>query len=271
MEYHTFPPHPDIEALVNCYWSLEIPARPQPERQRILADGTLEMVFILGDDIKRYTSEEEFILQPRAMVLGHTLEPFYVEPTGRVQSFAVRFYPYGFINLIPATLGELANKETPLAYLIGKETAEALETQIIAAADTQERIAIIERFLMDKLQSADTVDQIVSSTVTSLLQTQGATAIAEILKENGISRRQLERKFAANIGLSPKQMAKLIRLQAALKLVLNEDDTKLTQIAYDSAYYDQAHFIKDFKEFTGLNPKAFLGHASMELSSVFYK
>jgi transcriptional regulator GlxA family with amidase domain len=84
-------------------------------------------------------------------------------------------------------------------------------------------------------------------------------------------RRQLERKFKKHIGVSPKQLGKVIRLQTALKMLLNEETESLTHIAYESEYYDQAHFIKDFKEFTGTNPKDFLGNENMSLSALFYK
>lgn len=81
MNYQTFQPHSDLESLVKCYWTLEVPAETDAQRQRIIPDGCIEMAFILGDDIKRYTSEVEFIFQPRALVLGQTIEPFYIEPT----------------------------------------------------------------------------------------------------------------------------------------------------------------------------------------------
>src|SRR5688500_18863396 len=96
MKYQTFQPHSDLASLVKCYWTLEVPAEKGAERQRIIPDGCIEMFFILGDDIKRYTTEEEFIIQPREMVIGQITEPFFIEPTGYVNSFAVRFYPYGF-------------------------------------------------------------------------------------------------------------------------------------------------------------------------------
>lgn len=70
--------------------------------------------------------------------------------------------------------------------------------------------------------------------------------------------------------MSPKQLGKVIRLQAALKMLLTGQAESLTQIAYESEYYDQAHFIKDFKDFTGTTPKEFLGDDTMVLSSVFY-
>jgi len=270
MNYQTFQPHPDLESLISCYWTLEVPKTDATQRQRIIPDGTIEMAFILGDDIKRYTSEDSFILQPRAMVLGHTIDPFYIEPTGYVDTFAIRFYPYGFANFVTVPIKALANTETPLAQLFDEKTAKKLEQDIILAADTNQRIKIIESFLLSKLNEQTMVDNIVKTTLDTLFATKGSTPISKILKEDLSKRRQLERMFVKQVGVSPKQLGKLIRLQSALKAMLSEEES-LTHIAYQNDYYDQSHFIKDFKEFTGVSPKEFLGNENMALSSMFYK
>ncbi|MFD2671502.1 AraC family transcriptional regulator [Marinicrinis sediminis] len=271
MNYQTFKPHPYLESFVHCYWTLEVPAEDDAQKQRIIPDGCIEMAFILGDDIKRYTSEEEFTLQPRAMIIGQTIEPFYIQPTGYVNTFAIRFYPYGFASFISESLQNFVNKEIPLHLVFGEAIANELEQKMIKANDTKERIAFIEKFLFDKLSDKITVNKIVNNTIDTLLSTQGDAKINNILKQNLCSRRQLERKFSEQIGISPKQLAKVIRLQAALKILLNEETDSLTNIAYKSKYYDQSHFVKDFKKFTGMSPKEFLGNKNMALSSLLYK
>ncbi|MYZ59119.1 AraC family transcriptional regulator [Elizabethkingia anophelis] len=270
MNYQIYQPHIDLEALVKCYWTLEIPAGYSSERQRIVPDGCVEMAFILGDDIKRYTSEYEFILQPRAMILGQTIEPFYIEPTGYVNTFAVRFYPYGFANFITTSIKDLANKETPVECLFEKSQAKELEQKMVQANDTKDKIAIIETFLLHQLNQKSTIDKIVKSTIDAMLCSKGTATIKTILQNNISQRRQMERKFLNQVGISPKQLGKVIRLQTALKIMLNNPDETLTKIAYESEYYDQAHFIKDFKEFTGVIPKHFIENDSMTLSSLFY-
>jgi AraC-like DNA-binding protein len=270
MNYQTYPPHPDLASLVKCYWTLEIPATHSASKQRIIPDGCIEMAFLLGDDIKRYVSEVEFILQPRAMVLGQTLSPFYIEPTGYVHSFAVRFYPFGFANFVTTPINELANRETPLDLLFGATPVKELTDKITQAENTLERISVIETFLLSRLENRGTVDHIVKRTVDALFASQGNTAIHRLLGDNPSTRKQLERKFARQIGISPKQLGKIIRLQTALYMLLDRQAQSLTHIAYDSHYYDQSHFIKDFREFTGISPKRFLKDEQMLLSSIFY-
>lgn len=270
MNYQTFQPSSDLSSLIKCYWTLEVPAEFNSEKQRVVPDGCMELIFILGDDIKRYTSETDFIIQPRAIVVGQITEPFIIQPVDYVHCFAVRFYPYSVPNFITTPLKNLENKETPIAEIFEQSTADELEQKIIHAVNTQQRIRVIEAFLLNKLNEKVTLDNIVKATVDMLLETSGSSPIKSILKDDLSKRRQLERKFLNQIGLSPKQLGKVVRLQTALKLILNQKTENFTKIAYESEYYDQNHFIKDFKEFTGITPKEFLADDQMILSSLFY-
>lgn len=271
MNYQTFQPHHELQSLVKCYWTLEVPAQSEAPKQRIVLDGCIEMAFILGDDIKRYTSETNFILQPRAMIIGQIIDPFFIQPTGLVNTFAVRFYPYGFANFVTTPLKDLSNKETPIEFLFGDKVSKELENKIAHAKDTMERIEIIERFLLDMLNNKKIIDKILKTTIDTLLSTSGNSSINSIVKNNLAKRRQLEIKFSQQIGISPKQLGKVIRLQAALKMLLNKKAENLANIAYESEYYDQAHFIRDFREFTGTTPTEFINAENMLLSSLIYK
>ena len=270
MNYQTFYPNNDLSSLIKYYWTLDIPAEFNSEKQRVVPDGCMELIFTLGDDIKRYTTDTDYIIQPRAMIIGQITEPFVIQPVGYVNCFAVRFYPYGVSNFIKTPLKHLENKETRITEIFEQSIADELERKIIQATDTQQRIETIEAFLLSKLNEKETLDKIVKSTVDILFETRGSSPIKSILKDDLSKRRQLERKFLNQIGISPKQLGKVVRLQAALRLLLNQETETFTKIAYESEYYDQNHFIKDFKEFTGITPKEFLTDHQMILSSLFY-
>jgi AraC-like DNA-binding protein len=157
----------------------------------------------------------------------------------------------------------------PLEVLFGEDGTK-LGNQILNANSTSERIQIIESFLCRELADKRRIDSIVKSTVETIFNTNGQFSVNEFSKNNNINRRQLARKFSAAIGLSPKQLAKTIRIQTTLKVLLNEEITSLTDLAYKNEYFDQAHFIKEFKEFTGLTPKEFFGD-DLKMSLIFDK
>jgi transcriptional regulator GlxA family with amidase domain len=119
------------------------------------------------------------------------------------------------------------------------------------------------------MRDADVIDSILKSTIETIFLTKGRVAINEILKDELPRRRQLERKFSQRVGISPKQLGRIIRLQETLKMLLNRR-ANLTEIAYENEYFDQSHFIKDFKEFTGVNPKEFYKDTTLALSSLIY-
>jgi hypothetical protein len=271
MNYQTYKPHKDLESIVKFYWTLEVPFDPANQKQKIVPDGCIEMTFNFGDKIKRYISETDFILHPNAMIMGQRTKSFDILPTGNVDTFAICFYPMGFANFVTMPLENLVDKETPISELFGQVEADILEQQMIQAANTRQRIDIIEAFFLKMLIEKSTISNIVKSTVDALLRTNGTTHINVLLKDQISKRRQLERHFKKQIGISPKQLGKAIRLQATLNLLLNKKSETLTDIAYESGYFDQNHFIKDFKDLVGVTPKEYLGNEHMALSALFYK
>ncbi|MBK8392823.1 MAG: helix-turn-helix transcriptional regulator [Saprospiraceae bacterium] len=268
MHYQTFDPSPDLSPFVKCYWTLESPKEAQPEKQTIIPDGCIELIFHFGDFYKQYLENGSYLIQPKCFVIGQLTQPLEIEATGVTGIFSARFHPNGFWPFATIPIKEMENTAVPLEKLFGNHTSQ-LEERILSANSIQDRIHLIEAFLMSKLTETDTVDRIVKSTVETILAANGQLSIDELSKQTNIHRRQLERKCASAIGLSPKQLSKTIRLQATLKMLLNKKFTSLTDLAYQGEYYDQAHFIKDFKELTGVTPKEFYKN-NLKMSTLFY-
>jgi AraC-like DNA-binding protein len=157
----------------------------------------------------------------------------------------------------------------PLERVFGVN-GKLLGDRILSAEGTAERIQIVEGFLLAELENTSTIDHVVNETVETIFNTRGRFSVNELSEQHQVNRRQLARKFSSAIGLSPKQLAKTIRIQTALKTLLNEKVSSLTELAYENEYFDQAHFIREFKEFTGLTPKEFFGD-DLKMSLIFDK
>ncbi|RQO40640.1 AraC family transcriptional regulator [Chryseobacterium sp. KBW03] len=267
MDYQTFQPQPDLASIIKCYWTLDSPREAVPQVQTIVPDGCMEMIIHYGDLYNQYINGKP-VLQPRSCVFGQLTEPLKIEPTGITGIFSVRFHHDGFIPFATIPIKEMDDQAIPLKKLFGIQGVE-LEENVLKASTVQEKISIVETFLLERLNT-ETIDRIVQSTVDLLLNVDGKISINELSKQTNINRRQLERKFSSAIGLSPKQLSKTIRLQTTIKHLLNKEYASLTALAYESEYYDQAHFIKDFKEFTGFTPKEFYGDA-LQMSLLFYR
>lgn len=268
MIYQTFEPGQELSTIIKCYWTLESPEEKTPEKQTIVPDGCMEMIFHYGDMYSQYLENGNKLIQPRCFVFGQLTRPLEIEPTGETGIFSVRFHHNGFLPFATMPLKEMENKAVSLEKLFG-EDGQIIEQKIIDAKSTAERINLIETFLLNRLKDYKTIDRIVKSTVETILTANGQLSIDELSKKMNINRRQLERKFSSAIGLSPKQLSKTIRLQATLHRLLNKKFTSLTALGYENEYYDQAHFIKDFKELTGYTPGEFYGN-NLKMSSIFY-
>lgn len=269
MNPQIFEPSRDLAPLVQCYWNLESPKEKTPEKNTIVPDGCMKMIFHYGDLYKQYAEDGSSVTLPRCFVIGQLTRPLEVEPTGETGTFFVRFHPYGFLPFATIPIKEMENTAVPLEKLFGKEGLD-IEQKILNANSTSERIELIEAFLLKRFTDTQTIDQIIKSTVETILTDNGQLSVNQLSKQTNVNRRQLVRKFSSAIGLSPKQLSKTIRLQATLKILLNEKPANLISLAYQGEYFDQAHFIKDFKEFTGLTPKEFYGE-HLKMSLIFDK
>jgi AraC-like DNA-binding protein len=267
MKPKIFEPNSELTEFVKCYWTLESEKENTPVKNTIVPDGTMKLIFHYGDTYKHHSKKGGNVILPKCFLIGQLTKPYVVEPLGVTGSFVVRFKPNGFLPFTTIPIKEMENMAVPLDKLFGTK-GEEIGEKILNANSTSERIEIIETFLLNQLADKKTTDKVVKSTIETILNANGQFSVNEFSKHNNINRRQLTRKFSSAIGLSPKQLSKTIRIQATLKSLLTREFKSLTDLAYENEYFDQAHFIKDFKEFTGLTPKEFYGD-DLKMSLIF--
>lgn len=265
----TYEPSTKLADFVKRYWTLHGEKENIPLKNTIVPDGTMKLIFHYGDTYKHHSQNGEVIILPKCFLIGQLTKPYVIEPTGVTGSFVVQFKPNGFLPFTTIPLKEMENTAVSLGKLFGEDGIE-LGEQILNASSTSERIQIIEAFFFKTLADKETIDKVVKSTVETIFNANGQFSVNEFSRTNRIDRRQLARKFASTIGLSPKQLAKTVRIQTTLKILLNEEITSLTALAHENRYFDQAHFIKEFREFTGLTPKEFFGD-DLKMSLIFDK
>lgn len=268
MDYQTFEPSDNLKPLVKCYWTLDGPKEDNAQKQTIVPDGCMEMIFHYGDLYQQYLPDGEVIIQPRCFVFGQLSRPLEIQPTGITGIFSARFNPDGFAPISPIPLTDLQDKATSLLDLFGNE-GEELAQNIVGSATTEERRNLMEAFLFKRFQDSKAINSLVKSTLKTILESRGSLSVSEVSKNQQINRRSIERRMITHTGLSPKKLSKIIRLQSTLKLLISGKYTSLTAVAHEADYYDQSHFIKDFKDITGITPKEFYGD-NLKMSSIFY-
>lgn len=257
MEYNTYPPSKSLAKQIKFYWSLENKEDDAPHnRERIFPDGCIELIFNYSDKFKKFDNDIDFHIQPPSFIHGQLKTYFELQATGRIGVFSARMHPAGLQPFIDFDVDTFTGSTLTMSEVWGKD-GEALEADMLACITNDERIAVLEKFLLDKRSDLKVDNTPVEYCVDAMLKSVGDVSIDRLADELEIGKRQLERRFTAAVGISPKLLARVIRFQNILQLIENKEFKSFTTVAYEGGFYDQAHFIRDFKDFTGLNPKQY--------------
>jgi methylphosphotriester-DNA--protein-cysteine methyltransferase len=268
MEYKVYEPKVSLSNKVKCYWSLEdSTSKSENKKDRVFPDGCIELLFHYGDFFKKHDETGSAVIQPKCFVYGQITKYIDLEPTGKIGLFSVRFLPNGLQHFINSSVSELTDKIILLENLWGHK-GKILEKEMLSAANNQERVRIIEQFLETQQKPATAKDILIEKCVANIMKANGIIAIEKLTDDFHISKRHLERNFISKVGVSLKFFSRIIRFNYALQLIDNKDFSSFTNVALDGGFYDQAHFIKDFKEITGLNPKQYFSE-NLEMVKFF--
>lgn len=166
----------------------------------------------------------------------------------------VGFQPGGLFRLLGIPMNEFPADNVPCesASLIDKEVPFILE-QLNEAASFEYMVAILQKWMLGKLHRLKKelpIDRALPDTI----KKGTLSNTAHVASQSCVSIRQLERLFQQRIGLPPQYYARLVRFTKAWVIKENNPTVNWTNLAYECGYFDQAHLIHDFKEFTGVTP-----------------
>lgn len=266
MDYQVFEPTSELSSHVRYYWNLENGDDPQPHsRERVFPDGCIELIFNYGDLMCKFENGREEI-QQRHFIHGQIKKFIELESTGKVGIFSVRFQPAGLQRFIDFEVSKLTEKTMTVLEIWGEQGTD-FQQQMDSANHTNERISITENFLLQRLKATKD-DDTISRCVNEIIASDGLKTVDELSEKFHVGKRHLERKFLSTVGLSQKFFSRIIRFNKALQLIENKDFSTFTNVAHEGGFYDQAHFIRDFKEITGLNPKQYFSE-NLEMVKFF--
>jgi AraC-like DNA-binding protein len=164
------------------------------------------------------------------------------------------FTDAGAAAFVREPLDELFNGMIPLDEFLQRSQLQEAREKLVVARDHARRKEILERLLMGQLRS-QARDLVVTAAAAQIKERHGSVRMKELAQRAGVSLSALERRFRKMIGASPRKFASIVRLRHVLQL--RNGSGTLTDVAYQAGYSDQAHFIKDFRNFTGLAPQSF--------------
>jgi AraC-like DNA-binding protein len=171
-----------------------------------------------------------------------------------IGTILVYFTEIGFTHFASHPAHELFNLSLSLDDIFDKNSVSEVEEKLVSATSDKQRIKIVEQFLLSQLKDIQT-DRLIVEAVKLIYQSKGTIRIKELNEKLFISQSPFEKRFRKVVGTTAKKFASIVRFNAVLD---NLHETKsLTEICYENNFFDQAHFIKDFKQFTGDTPENF--------------
>jgi AraC-like DNA-binding protein len=259
MRYREFQSAPPLSKHVECLWLLESDDRREPATpERILPDGCFELILNFGAPFSESKEAGRSELQPARFVVGQMTQPVLVSPTGPVKLLGIRFAPGGALPFFPIPPGELTNRITPL-----EDVAGALDRELSAQADEThglaEKIRIIEALLIRRMSAKEERGASLRKAISEIVYSGGQTPVDRLARDLGVSCRQLERRFVREVGLGPKLLCRILRFQQVFRAV-ERADKNWARIAAECGYHDQAHLIRDFRQFAGQTPSVLFEH-----------
>lgn len=251
---------------MECFWELdEVDADPTTTPHLVVPDGRPELIVHYRRPFVRRQGGVD-VAEGRAFLFGQLLEPIELTPNGPVGVIAARLRPEGLGLFGSQPAFELTGRAIPVSQL-GYGGAD-LSMRVAEARSPEARRRILENFLLRRAGVSGRRRSAVSSAVDRIRRHQGSLPIERAARAVGVGRRQLERLFREQVGVSPKWFSRQVRFQALLRRLPEGLDTSWADLAADLGYYDQAHMLRDFRNLAGRSATAYLT-APHELTTHF--
>ncbi|MGR2738008.1 AraC family transcriptional regulator [Billgrantia sp. Q4P2] len=252
-------PSVKLRPYVQCYWQARGQSAGEPAGVELLhPDGGMGLLFNFGGALERDGER----LWGTCWADGPKRRTARLAVDGTLDLLGVHFQPGMAYPFIGEALSSLAGEALTPADSLRRLELEALHEQLHETPDLPGRIALLEGYLLERLRrhEAPEVPALVAS-LGWLQRRHGQGRIAELVTELPFGQRRLEQLFQHHVGLSPKRYARLLRVAHSRELIKQGGAAaSLTDTALAAGYFDQSHFIHDFKAVTGFTPGGYLDH-----------
>ncbi|MDF1696874.1 MAG: helix-turn-helix domain-containing protein [Saprospiraceae bacterium] len=223
---------------------------------QLLPKGIFEIVFQSQHSFQHCTEYSSgWKLRPRHFVGGLHHKAYQVNP-GQKQNYCivVEFKPETAKYFIPEKLDSLQNAVVDIQDIWGT-AARKLIQKLDRAKQDSEKIAHIEQFLLDQFNA--TPISVIDQTLLKIHATRGFIEQKQLATHSGLSSSQFRKRFREEIGIAPSHYCKILRAKTSVSMISHKKDLTLTDITYQLGYFDQSHFIRDFKSIMGTTPKQY--------------
>ncbi len=269
MQYQQQAPTDDLLDWVESFWMVDSEGDTEIIIDKIVPDGYPEMIFHYGDAYEiNITGHWE--RQALNLLAGQISQFFHLRNSGRIGMFAIKFKPWAPFALFGAEMDKLIDRVIPIPEN-WQEHLGPIRDIAISSLSFAEKQAGIENWLRAKMITLEDHKMSIARAATqAIISAKGNINLKSLPKMLNTSERSLQRQFKQQIGLSPKFYSRIIRLSHVFQSVTRSEEVDWAKIVYEAGFYDQSHFIKNFKEFTGEEPSSY-GFDQKNMANLFLR
>lgn len=235
--YRQLPPTPDLAPFIECYWQAQSTDRATPDRFTIIPDGCIDIVYERRDS------------HITCFAFGTTTRAQTIPLVPGAQYFGVRFKPGMARYFLDIPASELTDQFTELPRFLGIDHEHFLKRQPLTRRQTY-----LEQSLSHAIRSNNLRIEPFDQALRAVQHTQGVLRVDDLAADCGLSTRQLERRVVATVGLPPKLLFRILRMQAAVAMIRRSPAHPLAELALSAGYHDQAHMNRDLRLLTDHTP-----------------
>ncbi len=250
MRFDTYLPCDALKPYVKAF---AISESPETSTYKVLPDTGLVIGFQYKGRLSQLKNDSKIPLDSSGLTGLHDSFRIFTNSSD-TGSVLVYFKEAGAAPFFKQPIHELFRESVSLDNFVLRSELLILEAQLCEAKTDMAKISAIEQFLISRLKQSAT-DNLVLAALSLIHKTKGNIRIKELMEQLHTSQSPLEKRFRQVVGTSPKKFASIVRFKYTLQLF--NPQHSLTELGYEAGFYDQAHFIKEFKNFTGETPETF--------------
>ncbi|MEO8310311.1 MAG: DUF6597 domain-containing transcriptional factor [Caldimonas sp.] len=244
---------PALAAHVHCSWLFE--GEEAGVEQAVPPDGRCELIAHGGRPYEERASDGAWHAQAPLLFAGQLTRPLLLRSRGAVAVVGVRFKPAGAWAFAGVPLASCTDVRLDLAALHGNAAATGLAAQLRTATDAGARIAALNRYVAAQVAlRGGRRDRAVEACVERLLASEGRVALAELGALSGLGERQLQRRFAEVVGISPRTLAVVARLRRVFEALRDAPWSSWSERAQAAGFFDHPQMARDFRRLLGSAP-----------------
>ena len=263
MQYKKYFPSPPLQDFVECYYTWHT-AKYQAVRVDSPPSAFTAIVINLGAPHSIVNDDGCTKELPQSFITGQAVRNYAIRVDENTHQLGIVLKPTGLFHLFGVPLYEFTNERLDLRS-IGPTDFRDIEEKLLTLDDDLTRIKFLESILLKILSNRDYSRDGVDIAADQILSSYGNVRVTNLLQQAFMSRRKFERHFFKKVGLSPKYYARIRRFGFLCSMMAGSRQVQWNQLLHRVGYYDQSHFIRDFREFSGSSPTKYL-ETNLELA-----